>query len=53
MRLMRFAPFLRGNRHGGRCSLRLLLLIDRTRLVVLAEPFSAKRLSVFRFVAIK
>lgn len=53
MRFMRFPLFLRGCRHGVRCSFRLLLFTDRTRLVVRADPLSAKRLSVLRFVAIK
>lgn len=53
MRFTRFPLFLRGCRNDDRCNLRVLLLIDRTRRVVRAEPLRAKRLSVLRFVAIK
>lgn len=53
IRLMRFPLFLRGCRNDDRCNFRWLLLTDRTRLVVRAEPLSANRLSVLRFVAIK
>lgn len=50
---MRFPLVLRGCRNDGRCNFRFVLLTDRTRLVVRLEPLRAKRLSVFRFVAIK
>lgn len=53
IRLTRFPLLLRGCRNDDRCNLRVLLLIDRTRRVARAEPLSAKRLSVLRFVAIK
>lgn len=50
---MRFPLVLRGCRNDERCNFRLVLLTDRTRLVVRLEPLRAKRLSVLRFVAIK